>query len=148
MHRESEFRKFLNGMAYLFPALAILIVFQIYPIGKALMMSFYTKYNYFKHIVFEYGFDNYINLFNDDKFIIALKNTFIFVLGVVPASLVLSVFIAVLLNSNIRFKNLFRNIYFLPFVTSTVALSIIWRWIFNGDYGLANYMVLLLGGKR
>ncbi|MDY0235293.1 MAG: sugar ABC transporter permease [Gudongella sp.] len=145
MKREHSLKNFLIGMIYLLPALVILVTFQIYPIFKALLMSFYTKYNYFKHIVFEYGFDNYINLFKDEKFILALQNTFIFVIGVVPASIIISIFIATLLNSKIQFKNLFRNIYFLPFVTSTTAIAMVWRWIYHSQYGLLNYFLSLIG---
>lgn len=145
MKKEKGLKNFLIGITYILPALVILSVFQIYPIFKALLMSFYTKYNYFKHIVFEYGFDNYINLFSDEKFILALKNTFIFVLGVVPASIVMSLFFAALLNSNIRFKNLYRNIYFLPFVTSTAAIAMVWRWIYHSKYGLLNYLLSFIG---
>ncbi len=145
MRKENKLRTFLNGIIYLIPAISILTIFHIYPIIKAFMMSFYTKYNYFKHIVFEYGFDNYINLFNDEKFIIALKNTIIFVLAVVPISLILSVFIAVLINSNIKCKVLFRNIYFLPFITSTAAIAMVWQWIYHSKFGLLNYILGLIG---
>lgn len=145
MRKAQGLKDFLIGMLYLLPALIILGTFQIYPIFKALLMSFYTKYNYFKHIVFEYGLDNYINLFQDEKFILALKNTVIFVIGVVPTSIIMSLFIATLLNSNIRFKNLFRNIYFLPFVTSTTAIAMVWRWIYHSQYGLLNFILGFFG---
>ncbi|MGF7060683.1 carbohydrate ABC transporter permease [Brassicibacter mesophilus] len=140
-----EIKKFAKGIMYLAPALLVLSIFHIYPIAKALAMSFYTRYNYFKHIVFEYGFDNYISLFNDDNFILAMKNTFIFVIGVVPISIMLSTLIALLLNSNIHFKSFFRSIYFLPFVTSTVAISSVWRWIFHSQYGILNYFLGIFG---
>ena len=145
MKRGKDLKEFVVSMFYLSPALSIIVVFQIYPIIKSLIMSFYTQYNYFKHIVFEYGFDNYINLFKDEKFILALKNTIVFVIGVVPVSLILSLFIASILNSNIRFKSIFRNIYFLPFVTSTTAIAMAWRWIYHSQYGLLNYLLGLIG---
>lgn len=145
MKRGENLKEFVVSMFYLSPALSIIVVFQIYPIIKSLIMSFYTQYNYFKHIVFEYGFDNYINLFKDEKFILALKNTIVFVIGVVPISLILSLFIASILNSNIRFKSIFRNIYFLPFVTSTTAIAMAWRWIYHSQYGLLNYLLGLIG---
>ncbi len=145
MKRGENLKEFVVSMFYLLPALSIIAVFQIYPIIKSLIMSFYTQYNYFKHIVFEYGFDNYINLFKDEKFILALKNTIVFVIGVVPISLILSLFIASILNSNIRFKSIFRNIYFLPFVTSTTAIAMAWRWIYHSQYGLLNYLLGLIG---
>lgn len=81
MNKGKELKRFIKGMLYLTPALLVIGIFQIYPIIKALSMSFYTRYNYFKHIVFEYGIDNYIQIFKDKNFILALKNTFIFEIG-------------------------------------------------------------------
>lgn len=138
----------LKGLLYIFPALLILVVFKIYPIIKSFTMAFYTDFDYLSGEVYERGFDNFSYVLNDPDFYLALKNTFYFVLGAVPLSIIVSLGFALLLNSNIKLKSFFRSIYFLPFVTSTVALSIIWRWIFNGDYGLANYFLILLGGKK
>ncbi|WP_235700128.1 carbohydrate ABC transporter permease [Clostridium senegalense] len=58
-----------------------------------------------------------------------------------PISIILSLSIAILLNSNIKLKGFFRSIYFLPFVTSSIAISMVWRWIFHGDHGLLNYLL-------
>lgn len=138
----------LKGLLYLSPALIILVLFKIYPIIKSFTMAFYTDFDYLSGEVYERGLDNFQYVLNDPDFYLALKNTFYFVLGAVPLSIVISLGFALLLNSNIKCRSFFRSIYFLPFVTSTVALSIIWRWIFNGDYGLANHMVLLFGGKK
>lgn len=129
--KKNRLKETIRAYIYILPALIIIGTFQIYPIFKALAMSFYTEYNYFKHIVFEYGFGNYINLFKDEKFILAFKNTIIFVVGVVPSSILLSLVIAAILNSNKSLKKVFSNIYFLPFITSTTAISMVWRWIYN-----------------
>ncbi|SCZ00947.1 carbohydrate ABC transporter permease [Alkaliphilus peptidifermentans] len=145
MKKENNLKNAALGILYLLPAMVILGVFQIYPIIKVFLMSFYTRYNYFRHIVFEYGVDNYIQLANDPKFILALKNTSIFVFVMVPTSIIISLFIATLLNSNVRFKKLFRNIYFLPFVTSTVAIAMVWRWIFHSKHGILNYGLGFIG---
>lgn len=142
---KNTFRSFIRGILYISPALIIIGVFHIYPILKSLDMSFYTKYNYFKNIVYERGFDNFIYIFHDKEFIIALKNTFTFVLGVVPLSIIISLFIAVILNSKIKFQSLFRGVYFIPFVTSMVAISAVWRWIYNSEFGILNYFLGLLG---
>lgn len=141
MIQKPTWKSTLKGYLYLLPALLILIVFNIYPIIKSFLMSFYTDYDFFNDIVYEYGFDNFIQLFNDPNFIQGLTNTGIYVLGVVPISIILSLGIAVLLNSKIKFSNLFRTIYFLPFVTSVVAVAIVWSWIFHSDYGLLNYFL-------
>lgn len=138
----------IKGLLYISPALLILLVFKIYPIIKSFNMAFYTDFDYLTGEVYERGLDNFQYVLTDPDFHLALKNTFFFVLGVVPLSIIVSLGFALLLNSKIKFGNFFRSIYFLPFVTSTVAVSIIWRWIFNGDYGLANYVVMLLGGKK
>jgi multiple sugar transport system permease protein len=138
----------IKGLLYLSPALIILVLFKIYPIIKSFTMAFYTDFDYLSGAVYERGFDNFQYVLNDPDFYLALKNTFYFVLGAVPLSIIISLGFALLLNSNIKCRSFFRSVYFLPFVTSTVALSIIWRWIFNGDYGLANHIVLFFGGKK
>ncbi|ABR47910.1 binding-protein-dependent transport systems inner membrane component [Alkaliphilus metalliredigens QYMF] len=145
MNKGNSMKNAAIGILYLLPAMVILGVFQIYPIIKVFLMSFYTQYNYFQHIVFEYGVGNYIQLATDPKFILALKNTSIFVFGVVPTSMILALFFAALLNSKVRLKKFFRNIYFLPFVTSTVAISMVWRWIFHSKHGILNYGLGFLG---
>lgn len=138
----------LKGWMYIFPATLILVVFKIYPIIKSFTMSFYTDFDYLSGEVYKRGFDNFQYVLSDPDFYLSLKNTFYFVLGAVPLSIIISLGFALLLNSNIKLNSFFRSIYFLPFVTSTAALAIIWRWIFNGDYGLANYLVIYLGGKK
>lgn len=153
MFRKTNIKKILNnkdikGLLYIFPAMIILTVFKIYPIIKSFAMAFYTDFDYLSGEVFQRGFDNFQYVLTDPDFYLALKNTSFFVLGVVPLSIVVSLGFAILLNSKINFSGIFRSIYFLPFVTSTVAVSIIWRWIFNGDYGLANYIIMLLGHKK
>ena len=137
-----------KGLLYILPATLILVVFKIYPIIKSFTMSFYTDFDYLSGEVYKRGLDNFQYVLSDPDFYLALKNTFYFVLGAVPLSIIVSLGFALLLNSNIKLNSFFRSIYFLPFVTSTAALAIIWRWIFNGDYGLANYLVISLGGKK
>ncbi|MER2132273.1 MAG: sugar ABC transporter permease [Carnobacterium inhibens] len=135
----------LRAWAYIAPMIAIIGVFNIYPILKSLAMSFYSDYNFYQDVVYAYGWDNFIQIFNDPNFFLAIKNTFIFVLGVVPLSIMLSLGIALLLH-NVQFlSGFFRSIYFLPFVTSTVAISIVWNWIYHSRYGLMNYFLGLFG---
>jgi multiple sugar transport system permease protein len=135
----------LKAFLYLLPALAVLAVFHIYPILKSFDVSFYTNYNYYKNIVKARGVDNYVYVVNDPDFWLAMKNTFIFVLGTVPLTIAISLLIALMLNAVGKGKTFFRTIYFLPFVSSMVAVSIVWRWIFHHDYGLMNYMLSLIG---
>lgn len=133
---------------YLFPALLILSVFQIYPIVKSFLMGFYTKFDYLNDIVYEWGFDNFANLFRDADFLLAIKNTCALTLFAAPLSILVSLLFAVLLNSNIRLRKVFQSIYFLPFVTSMVAVSITWAWMLNKDFGLVNSILALFGVSK
>ncbi|MCC2249411.1 MAG: carbohydrate ABC transporter permease [Bacillota bacterium] len=145
MNESPTIRKTIKAFFYLLPALAVLIVFNLYPIIKSFIMSFYTDYDYFKDEVYARGFDNYQYILQDDEFWRSMYNTLIYVIGVVPISILLSLGIAVMLNQNIRLRGLFRTIYFVPFVTSVVAVSIVWRWIFHTEYGVLNYFLSFIG---
>lgn len=135
----------VSAYLYLLPALLILSTFSLYPAIKVFLMSFYTRYNYFKHIAYEYGFENYTSLFNDPQFILAGLNTLKLVSIIVPFSLSLSILVSVFLVKNTKINSLIRNIYFLPFITSTVAVAVVFRWIFHSRFGLLNYLLSLIG---
>ncbi|AFS79435.1 putative carbohydrate uptake ABC transporter permease protein [Gottschalkia acidurici 9a] len=137
--------KELKALIYLLPSLLIITVFQIYPIIKSLVMSFYTDFDYLTDTVYKRGLDNFQYVLTDHDFYLSLKNTFIFVLGVVPLSIVVSLGFAILLNSNIKLKNFFRSIYFITFITSIVAVSTVWRWMFNQEFGLVNSILIMFG---
>ncbi|MGV8145933.1 MAG: carbohydrate ABC transporter permease [Alkaliphilus sp.] len=143
--REKKIKTTFSAFFYLLPALIILGTFSLYPVVKSLMMSFHTDYNFFTGEVYAYGIDNFIYIFNDPDFHLAMRNTFTFVIGVVPTSIIISLGISVLLNSKIRFRGLFRTIYFIPFVTSVVAISIVWSWIYHTEYGIMNFFLGFLG---
>ncbi|WP_261807320.1 carbohydrate ABC transporter permease [Lapidilactobacillus luobeiensis] len=134
-----------KALLYLLPMLVITIIFNIYPILKSFIMSFYTKYDFFKDIVQQWGWSNFTYIFHDPDFLLAVKNTLIFVVGVVPLTVIISLVVALLLNKIKWLSGLFRTVYFLPFVTSTVAIAQVWHWIYNSDYGLLNYFLGLFG---
>lgn len=138
-------KKSMKGYLYLLPALIIILVFTIYPLVKAVLMSFYEDYSIINGSFDGIGLGNYRELFADKVFRKALTNTSIYVVFVVPCSILLSLFIAVLLNSKIRCKGLFQTLYFLPYVTSVIAIGIVWSWIFNSNYGLLNYILSWFG---
>ena len=83
-----------------------------------------------------------------NDFLKALYNTTYYVILSVPITITLSLVIALLLNSNIKFNAIYRTSYFIPFVTSVVAISLVWQWIFNDDYGLLNYILSWFGVER
>jgi multiple sugar transport system permease protein len=92
------------------------------------------------------GLVNYVALFNDPKLSKALINTFKFSLLYVPAVVVVSLLVAVLLNRKIRGITIFRTIYFLPAVTSAVATALVWNMIYGKDTGILNYLIESMGG--
>ena len=135
----------MKGSLDLMPALIIMLVFTVYPLIRAFLISFLEDFSFVKGTYDAIGVGNYQELFADDIFWKALRNTSIYVVFVVPCSIVLSLLIAVLLNSKIKFQGAFQTIYFLPYVTSVIAIGIVWSWIFNSEYGLLNYMFSWFG---
>ncbi len=91
------------------------------------------------------GLDNFSKLLTDNAFQKALVNTFAFSLLYVPLVIILSLAVAVLLNRKIKLVGLFRVLYFLPVVSSSVAVGLVWRWIYGSDTGLLNYLLISLG---
>ena len=131
---------------YLFPALLILSVFSFYPAIRGIMMAFYTEYTVVGGFTpISTGFDNFVYVFNDPLFIRAIRNTFVFVIGVVPATVILSLLIAMLLNAKIKGASVYRAIYFLPNVTSIVAVAIVWNWIYHSQFGILNNFLGFFG---
>lgn len=138
-------KKSLKGYRYLLPALVIILVFTVYPLIKAFIISFLEGYSMINGQYDRIGFSNYRKLFQDEVFRKSLLNTGIYVVFVVPCSILFSLLIAVLLNGRIKGKGLFQTLYFLPYVTSVIAIGIVWSWIFNSSYGLLNYLLGLIG---
>ncbi|MGX9824660.1 carbohydrate ABC transporter permease [Lactococcus lactis] len=130
-------------LLFLGPSLVGFLTFIAVPILYSLYISF-TDWNLLTSAQFV-GFKNYISLFKDATFWSALRNTVAFIIGYLPSVMIFGLLIALLLNSKIKFKTLFRGIYFLPVVTSWVAVSLVWKWLLNGQYGLINYFLSLMG---
>jgi multiple sugar transport system permease protein len=141
--RESKYRQLARGLIYIAPAGIIILVFRVLPILAAFAVSFY--YVMMGKIVGFAGFSQYAMLFRDSEFWNALANTSYFVIGTVPVSLFLSLFIANLLNQKIKGLGAYRTLYFLPVVTSLVAVAMVWKWIYHPRLGLLNYLVSLVG---
>ncbi|MBS4016305.1 MAG: sugar ABC transporter permease [Candidatus Latescibacteria bacterium] len=137
-----QFKAFLTGLAYLGPALIILLSFRIIPILFSVRISLYDwgMAGARKFV----GFANYLQVLQDPIFWNSLLNTFWYALFTVPVMLFLSLVIAVLLNQKIKGLGFYRTLYYLPVVTSIVAVSIVWKWLFNPDRGLLNYLLSLI----
>jgi multiple sugar transport system permease protein len=91
------------------------------------------------------GLENYGRLLRDQRVHQAIWNTFYYTVVSVPLTLFFGLLVALLLNNQIRGRGIFRAMYYLPGVTSAVAVAVVWKWIFNGDFGLINYYLLQLG---
>ncbi|NQV19166.1 MAG: sugar ABC transporter permease [Armatimonadetes bacterium] len=128
---------------YILPALVIIFVFRLVPILLSFVVSFFdwSIVGVGKFI----GLSNYAKLIYDAEFWQSLLNTFYLVIFVVPISLILSLLFATLLNNIKKLKSFFRSIYFIPTVTSMVAISIVWKLIFNQQTGLANFFLAKIG---
>jgi multiple sugar transport system permease protein len=130
---------------FLAPALIAIFVFFFIPVIAALIMSFtdfdiYSLGN-FSNVRFV-GFKNYLTLFEDPLFWAALKNTFYFVFLAGPLSILVSLVAAMLLNSKlVKFKSVFRLTYFVPVVTTLVAVAIVWRFVYHPRFGILNYLL-------
>jgi len=134
---------------FLGPSLLIISLFFFIPVIAAFVMSF-TDFDIYALGNIDYlrfvAFKNYSTLLSDSLFWTAIKNTFYFVMVGGPLSVAASLAAAVLLNSKfIRFKGVFRLIYFLPVVTTHVAVSIVWRYIYHPRFGLLNYLLSFVG---
>lgn len=134
---------------FLAPALGAIFIFFFIPVITAFILSF-TDFDIYAlgnlgNARFT-GFENYLKLFNDPLFWIALKNTFYFVVSAGPLSIIVSLGAAILLNSKlIKYKGIFRMTYFMPVVTTLVAVAIVWRFIYHPRYGILNYFLGFLG---
>lgn len=134
---------------FLGPSLLIIALFFFLPVIAAFAMSF-TDFDIYALGNLDYlrfvAFKNYSTLLSDPLFWTAIKNTFYFVMVGGPLSVAASLAAAVLLNSKfIRFKGVFRLIYFLPVVTTHVAVAIVWRYIYHPRFGLLNYLLGFIG---
>jgi lactose/L-arabinose transport system permease protein len=131
----------LTGWLFIAAAVIMIFAFYFYPMLRALILSFQTGTG--TNLTFT-GIDNYARLFTDSMFLTAVKNTFIYLIFQVPLMVILALFISVLLNDkNLKFKGFFRTAIFLPCITSLVAYSVVFKYLFSGD-GLVNSLLLNL----
>ena len=141
-------KKSLKGWLYLLPALLFLGVFLVYPLVDVFIYSFEEGYNSASQTFFGVGMYNYQYVLRDPYFLQALKNTFILVAVTVPLSTGLSLLISVGLSSIQGLRNLFQTVYFLPYVTNTLAVGLVFMILFKQTPytdGLANLIIGLFG---
>jgi multiple sugar transport system permease protein len=140
---KKETKKILKGVAFISPWIIGFLAFQLYPVCSVVYYSF-CHYDVLRAPAF-IGLENYQNLAIDAVFIKSLINTAIYASMAIPSGLLISLFFAILLNQKIIGKGVFRTIFFLPSLVPLVALAILWQWIFNGEYGICNHLLSLIG---
>lgn len=139
-----------KGWLYLLPAILFLGVFMIYPLIDVFVYSFEEGYNSASQTFFGVGLYNYSYVLRDPYFLQALKNTFLLVIITVPLSTGLALLISAGLSSIKKVRNLFQTVYFLPYVTNTLAVGLVFMILFKKTAytdGLVNLMINWFGGK-
>ncbi|MBQ1483386.1 MAG: sugar ABC transporter permease [Erysipelotrichaceae bacterium] len=136
----------LKGWLYLLPALLFIGVFMIYPLIDVLIYSVEEGYNFASQQYYGIGTYNYSYVLHDPYFLQALKNTFILVIITVPLSTGIALVISLALNSVSKLKDLFQTIYFLPYVTNTLAVGLVFMILFKKTAYSEGLINLLLNG--
>lgn len=126
------------GYVFILPQLIGLLVFSLIPLISVFYLSM-VNWDGLGPLTFV-GFQNFLDQFSSPDLHLALVNTLEYTVIVVPGGIILSLLVALALN-NVRFKDVYRVLYFMPVITSSVAVSVIWLWLLNGDFGLINVLL-------
>ncbi len=137
-------RKEWTAYLFLLPSLLQFAVLMVFPVIFSFYLSFH-EWNILEPAKPFVGLDNYTRLLGDRRVRQAIFNTVYYTVVSVPVTLFCGLLIALLLNNQIRGRGLFRAMYYLPGITSAVAVAVVWKWIFNGDFGLINYYLMEIG---
>lgn len=135
---------------YLLPAVILLALFMVYPLIDVFVYSFEEGYNSASQTFFGVGLYNYSYVLHDPYFLQAVKNTFIIVIITVPLSTAIALLISLGLSSIKKLKELFQTIYFLPYVTNTLAVGLVFMILFQKTAytdGLINLLINIFGGE-
>ena len=143
-------RNSLKAWLYLLPAILFIGVFMVYPLIDVLIYSFEEGFNFASQSYFGVGFYNYSYVLRDPYFLQSIKNTLILVFITVPISTAMSLLVSVALSSIKKLRELFQTIYFLPYVTNTLAVGLVFMILFKPTVyndGLVNMLINALGGE-
>ena len=142
--KRSEIRNLGAVLLFVLPALIPLFIFWIYPILRSVWLSF-TDWDFMTPDYNFIWFKNYTSLLKDSRFYEALWNTLVFTAGTLFPTIIGGMGLALLLRRNFKGSGVFKFVLFSPWITPTVAISIVWTWIFREDGGLANQVLGLFG---
>lgn len=137
-------RETIAGFLFLLPNTLGFLIFTALAVAASAVLSL-TQWDLLSPPEFV-GLDNYVRLFtNDPLFRTVMWNTFYYTAVSVPASTIIALGLALLLNSGLRAIPLFRTMYFLPVITATVVVALVWRWFYNPDFGILNHVLWEIG---
>lgn len=142
---KKSFLEKIEPLLFLLPFIISVSFFTLYPIVNVFRMSFLEGYKYLTGAYTGIGFGNYQKVVQDPFFRQAVSNTLKYVILVVPISTAIAIVIANLLNQKIKFQAFYQTAYFLPMVTSSLAVGLAWRFMFNDKAGIINYVLSLFG---
>lgn len=128
------------GLAFVAPTIIGLLVLNFYPIIKTVYMSFFKTGDFGKGNTF-IGLQNYVNVIQSQEFWSSLLNTVKYAIIEVPFSIAIALVLAVLLNRKMKFRSGYRTIFFLPMVAAPAAVAMVWKWLYNQQYGLLNQIM-------
>lgn len=138
----------IEPFLYLFPFIIGILIFTLYPVINVFLLSFKDDYNYLRNSFSGWNLENYKTVLTDPKFIQSITNTTLYVLFVVPISTALAIIIANFLNQKIKGNAIFQTAYFMPMVTSITAVGLIWRLMYNKQYGIINFILSKFGIEK
>lgn len=138
--------QFIWGWFFILPTIAGLFILNIIPIFQTIYQSFFKTGAFGKGNVFV-GFNNYKKLIADESIWQSLINTFKYAIVEVPFSIAIAIILAVFLNRKIFGRTVYRTIYFLPMVAAPAAVAMVWRWLYNSEFGLLNHILNSIGLK-
>jgi multiple sugar transport system permease protein len=141
--RSSAGRQALWAYLFLAPNVVLFLIFTLFPVFAGLAISF-TKWDLLQPWQF-IGLGNYVRLTQDPDFRQILGNTFYYTFGVIPPQTALALLIAAALNQKVRGLTLYRTLFFVPVVTSEIAVAMVWQWLYQPDFGVINSMLALVG---
>ncbi len=141
---EAELGKRIFAYLAIVPVLVLFGFLRIVPIMQNFLYSFFQS-SIGRPLESFIGLQNFKDLFQDDLFMISLRNTTYFAVFVTLFSVVFAVFLAALLSSKSRFGGVYETLYFLPVITPMVPVAVVWKWIYDPTYGLLNYVLSWFG---
>ena len=139
-----ERSEFLWGWLFILPTMAGLMILNIIPIFQTIYQSFFKTGSFGRGNIFV-GLENYKRLFADTAVWQALLNTLKYAIVEVPFSIIIAIVLAVMLNQKMRGRSVYRMIYFMPMVCAPAAVAMVWKWLYNSEFGLLNHLLEAIG---